>query len=481
MSIGEVTYETAGVSINAQNRVNSEVMKMLKEHGMRAEGFFGGAVDITRLIGLESCFVGVSGSSLKERENTKMAGTLTTLNAFNDLPRNARPLAALDYFASPNMNDEIRDFVEGVALSCIDNKIPVIGGESAQMPGTYKEGRRDAFVHIIYYSDSETADAIDIIPLIRGMRNPLLVGSTDGVGTKTRIVQDASDIINHGCNDIGAQGTRPIAFALYVAGNVEQKQLDDIVAKSRVSCNALGLTPLKPIINLNRDIYMEGEVDIAGTVLGVIDSGDLITGKNVKEGDLIIGLRTDCLMTNGYSLARKYRDMLKKDLGHDPESRSIPELAGTSVNDELRKTHRPYIDILFGTGGVEGILSAFKGKKGKIKATAHITGGGQKDNILRMVPEGLCAEVTRGVLPLPPIVEYFRHYGADIEAMCEAFNMGVGFTIIVDHSVAGQFLKYINTHFRHAIPGVDRAAGVIGVIKSSQQGEKFRYVANASD
>ncbi|MCX6707336.1 MAG: AIR synthase-related protein, partial [Candidatus Woesearchaeota archaeon] len=273
----------------------------------------------------------------------------------------------------------------------------------------------------------------------------------------------------------GAQGTKPIAFTLYVAGNTGQKQLDDIVARSNLSCNALGLTHLKPIINLNKDVYTEGEVDIAGTVLGVIDSGDLITGKNVNEGDVIIGLSTDCLMTNGYSLARKYREMLNKDRGHDPESKNIPGLIGTSVNDELRKTHRPYTDILFGTGNTEGILSVFKGK---IKATAHITGGGQKDNIPRMVPAGLCAEVTRGVLPLPPIVEYFRHYGADMEAMCEAFNMGVGYTVTVDSSVADQVVKYINKHFRHAIPGVERAAEVIGMIKPSQQGERFRYAAN---
>ncbi|MCX6707096.1 MAG: AIR synthase related protein, partial [Candidatus Woesearchaeota archaeon] len=194
MGIGDITYETAGVSINAQNKVNTQVLKILKANGMRAEGFFGGAVSIPpQMMSLEKRFIGISGSSLEDRDDARVAGRLTASNAFSNMPNGAKPLAALDYFASPDMDDNVPHFVEGVARSCIDNHIPVIGGESAQMPGTYKEGRRDAFVHIIYCSGSEiSTEVVDIIPLIRGMKTPLLVGSTDGVGTKTRIVKNAA-------------------------------------------------------------------------------------------------------------------------------------------------------------------------------------------------------------------------------------------------------------------------------------------------
>lgn len=468
MGIGDMDYAKAGVSITAQNEVNRKVKEELQKLGLRSEGLFGGAVDISHLRGQGAVPIGIACSSIIEDKNAEMAGISTAENAIEKARAAFNLLAMLDYYASPGMDETVAAFVRGVARAGLRRNVPTIGGESAQMQGTYKEGKRDAYAHVIYLGpDGKT---VDIAGLIRDMEKPLLCASTDGTGTKTKIVRDPRDIIYHGANDLGAIGVQPVAFSLYVAGNAPREELEEIVAKSEQICKTLGIAALDATVEEKPGEYAEGEVDIAGTVIGVVDEKDLITGDDVEGGDVIIGFATNCLMTNGYTLARKYCEMT----GDDWDDENIPGLKGTTIRKELSKPHVPYTDILFGSEKAEGILSRFKGK---IKATAHITGGGQKDNIERMVTEGLCAVVKKRVLPLPDIVWYFHANKADMDAMYEAFNMGVGFTVTVSADTADEVIKYVNENFKSAAPGVARRAARIGAIMKSEAGEKFRYVA----
>ena len=455
--IAGITYADAGVSLIAQNEVNTRIKQELQKLGLRAEGLFGGAVDITHLRGQESIPIGVVCSSIFKHETPEEDGKNITKKVFDRIEEGITPIALLDYYASPGMDvNEVPAFVRGVAIEGLEHKVPLIGGESAQMPGTYKKRKRDAYVHLIYHGNQGTT--VDIAELIKNMERPLLCGSTDGTGTKTRIVRNPEDIIYHGGNDLGAIGVRPVAFALYVAGNAPIKELEAIVEKSQTICTTLGITALDPTIELKPEEYAADQVDIAGTVIGVIDEKDMITGKDLEVRDVIIGFATDCLMTNGYSLARKY----------------VETIGPTSDNEwiinELSKPHTPYTDILFGNRDYEGILSKFEGQ---IKATAHITGGGQRDNIRRMVPEGLWADVHRQVLPLPPIVEYFRDHAEDVDKamrnMYETFNMGVGFTITASPEIAPNVIAHVNSNFRHSVESVDRQAAQIGVIISESE------------
>lgn len=462
--ISKMNYTQAGVSIKKGNEVAERIKKNFRKKGINAEGLFGGAIDISHLKGQDYIPIGVVSSSIVEDKDPFKAGEKTIFAALEKIQEGVTPIAVLDYIATLGMDvNEIPVFAEGVATAGLEKNIMPIGGESAQMPGTYNEGRRDAYVHVITHGDQ--GKTTNIADLIRDMEKPLLCASTDGTGTKTRIVKDPRDIIYHGGNDLGAMGVKPIAFAVYVAGNAPQSVLDEVVAKSQKICDTLGIANLDVTVEYKPEEYVVGQVDIAGTVIGVIDEENMIKGKNVKEGDVIIGWATDCLMTNGYSLARKYVEMIG-----DSYTESLQELKGSTINNELSKPHVPYTDILFGNEEAEGILSKFRNQ---IKATAHITGGGQKDNIEKMVPEGLCASVQKEVLPLPPIVQYFKDQEADMDAMYEALNMGVGFTITVSKDICEEVIKYVNDNFRHSIEGIDRQAAQIGVIKKGTS--KFEF------
>lgn len=469
--ISGLTYEKAGVSIKAQNKVNVEVGKRLKKLGMRAEGLFGGAVDISRFKekGFSGVYVICHPLFLEEGADIKTQGKKTVKRAFRDMI--GLPVGILDYIASAEMGPFVADFVEGVALGALEHNIPVLGGESAQMKDTYKKDKMDAFVHVITLT-KKFPPGMDISNLIKDMEQPLLIASTDGTGTKTKIIRNPEDIIYHGFNDIGAQGVRPIAFSLYVSGNVESSELVEIVRKAyKISIN-LGVQNINSTIWQNKN-YLPGEVDIAGTVIGLIDKKDLITGSEVKPGDSIVGIGVDGLMTNGYTLARYVCDELVKSGYVKNWDTPIKELNGKTIQKELSKPHRPMTDILFGYEGLEGVLSKFPGA---VKGMAHITGGGLPDNVVRMVPDDCRVIITRYSHPVPPLMRLFLDKGIAEDEMFNTFNMGVGYTLTVSRDATEDVIAYINQNFRRKILGVNREVRLIGsVFKRKKDEPKFRF------
>ena len=268
------------------------------------------------------------------------------------------------------------------------------------------------------------------------MREPVLVSSADGVGTKLRVAFMTGvhntvgyDLVCHCINDILVQGARPLFFMDYIATSrvvpdVIAQVIDGIARGCREGRCALigGETAEMP------GFYAEGEYDVAGFIVGVVERADAIDGSRIKEGDLLIGLPSAGLHTNGYSLARK---LFFDVCGHSPDTR-VDEL-GCTVAEELLKKHRSYL------GAFDGILGA-----GIIKGLAHITGGGLIENVPRILPDNCAVEIKAGSWPVLPVFKELARIGnvADQE-MYRVFNMGIGMVAVVSPGDAAR----VRAHF----------------------------------
>ena len=256
-----------------------------------------------------------------------------------------------------------------------------------------------------------------------GLRAPVLVASADGVGTKLKLafmtgVHDTvgRDLVNHCTNDILVQGARPLFFLDYVAtGVLAPDVIVSIVDGVARGCRENNCVLLGGETAEMPGFYPEGEYDVAGFIVGVVDREKVIDGARVRPGDAVLGLPSAGLHTNGYSLARK---LFFEVGGHAPETRL--DALGATVGEALLAEHRSYLRPL------DGLLDT-----GAVKALAHITGGGLLENIPRVLPEGTAVELGRGSWPVPPVFEVMRELGnvGDSE-MHRTFNMGVGMAVV---------------------------------------------------
>jgi phosphoribosylformylglycinamidine cyclo-ligase len=249
------------------------------------------------------------------------------------------------------------------------------------------------------------------------LKDPTLVMSTDGVGTKVLVALRAGrhdtvgeDLVNHSVNDILVHGARPIAFLDYIAGaNVPADTLVALVEGVARGCQAHGMTLVGGETASLPDLYEPGHYDLAGTIVGVVSEQDALHGDRVAPGDRLIGYASTGLHTNGYSLARRIVfDDLR--LGIDAE---VKELGGR-VRDVLLAVHRSYWDA------IQPALPLVHG-------LAHITGGGIPGNLIRVLPKGTGAAVRTGSWPRPPVFDFLqRNGGVSDEEMFRVFNMGIG-------------------------------------------------------
>ena len=262
-------------------------------------------------------------------------------------------------------------------------------------------------------------------PDFRGMQDPLLVASADGVGTKIRVAIAADvhgtvgrDIVNHCVNDILVQGARPLFFLDYVAtGRMRRDVIAEVIGGVAAACRENGCALLGGETAEMPGMYADGDYDLAGTIVGVVDRPKLLDGSRVAEGDVLLGLPSSGLHTNGYSLARM---LFFERLGLGPHD-AVPEL-GTTVAEALLAVHRSYLAPL-GPLVDEGLLSAM----------SHVTGGGFSDNLPRVLPEGLRAVVTPGAWEWPALFRFIRENGnVPEEEMLRVFNCGVGMLLVVD-------------------------------------------------
>jgi phosphoribosylformylglycinamidine cyclo-ligase len=256
-----------------------------------------------------------------------------------------------------------------------------------------------------------------------GMREPVLVSSIDGVGTKLKVAFTmdrhdtvGADLVNHCINDIAVLGARPLFFLDYIgAEKLEPRVFQQILRGFTKACRAGGCALIGGETAQMPGMYRKGEYDLAGCIVGVVDRAKMIDGSRIEPGDIILGLPSNGLHTNGYSLARKiFFDQLKLK----PSSR-IPGLR-LSLGEELLRTHKNYQPLLA------------KVPNEKLKGLAHITGGGLTDNLPRILPGDCDAVIHTKSWKVPPIFQIMEERGrTDHTEMYQVFNMGIGMVAIV--------------------------------------------------
>jgi phosphoribosylformylglycinamidine cyclo-ligase len=256
-----------------------------------------------------------------------------------------------------------------------------------------------------------------------GIESPILVSSTDGVGTKLRVAQAMKihdtigyDLVSHCVNDILVQGARPLFFLDYYAtGKLRPPVMTDVIRGMARACKENGCALIGGETAEMPGFYADDDYDVAGFILGVVDAKNLIDGKNVREGDILVGLPSVGLHTNGYSLARK---VLFDKLGYDHQS-IIPELG--KAGEVLLQPHISYLKPLLPLVDERAI-----------HAMAHITGGGLTDNVPRVLPDTLDARIKLGSWPVLPVFRFlFEKGNVTSEEMLRVFNMGIGMVLIL--------------------------------------------------
>ena len=267
-------------------------------------------------------------------------------------------------------------------------------------------------------------------------RDPLLVASADSVGTKVMVATMAGrhdtvgrDIVSHCVNDLLVQGARPLFFIDYVAaGHLDTDVLEAVLRGLADGCREAECALIGGEIAEMPGIYIEHQYDLVGFVVGAVERTQVVTGEKVQPGDVLVGLASDGLHTNGYSLARK----LIFEVAGWPVDRFVPELNRT-VGDELLRVHRNY------AGPVLPLLDQFS-----VHGMAHITGGGLPDNVIRSLPQGCRAVIRREAWEVPPIFTLLQALGnVPDQDLFHTFNMGIGFVLIAPADQAEHVLAHL--------------------------------------
>jgi len=256
-----------------------------------------------------------------------------------------------------------------------------------------------------------------------GMREPVLVTSIDGVGTKLKVAfaldkhdTVGADLVNHCVNDIAVVGARPLFFLDYIGcGKLEPRVFQELLRGFSRACQSAGCALIGGETAQMPGMYHKGEYDLAGCIIGVVDRGNIIDGRKIRPGDVILGLESNGLHTNGYSLAREilFRKMRLKATSRLPGSEK-------TVGQELLRVHKNYQPLLV------------KIPSGMIKGLAHITGGGLIDNLPRILPGNCDAVIETKNWRVPRIFQVLEENGKiDPQEMYQVFNMGIGMVAVV--------------------------------------------------
>jgi phosphoribosylformylglycinamidine cyclo-ligase len=293
----------------------------------------------------------------------------------------------------------------------------------------------------------------------RRYKEPVLVSGTDGVGTKLKVAFMADrhdtvgiDLVAMCVNDILTSGAEPLFFLDYFAtGKLSPEKAALVIQGIAKGCEEAGCSLVGGETAEMPGFYPEGEYDLSGFAVGVVERAGIIDGKGIGEGDALIGLSSSGLHSNGYSLVRRILfDLMKMDLKARP-----PELGGATLGEELLRPTRIYVKA----------VEALKGKV-RIKGMAHITGGGIPGNLPRALPGGVRAVLREGSWPEPPIFGLLKDMGKvpDID-MKSTFNMGLGYIVVVPGDSAAQAVE--------ALGGSGYAAHAIGEIKKGGEGVEY--------
>jgi phosphoribosylformylglycinamidine cyclo-ligase len=286
---------------------------------------------------------------------------------------------------------------------------------------------------------------------VRKYKEPVLVSSADGVGTKLKLAfamdrhnTIGEDLVNHCVDDIAVLGAEPLFFLDYIGtGKLKPRVFTELIEGFARGCARNGCALIGGETAQMPGFYQPGEYDVSGTIVGVVEKSRMLDGKSIKPGDAVIGLASSGLHTNGYSLARK---IFFEKLKLKPKSR-VAEL-GNTIGDELLKVHVSYGPL------VQALLKKFNSVSGKsqlIRGIAHITGGGFVDNIPRVLPKNCDVVIRKGTWEVLPIFQLIADKGGVPEAeLYQVFNMGIGMTIIIAQEKADAVLKFIRARGQKA-------------------------------
>ena len=277
--------------------------------------------------------------------------------------------------------------------------------------------------------------------------NPVLVSSTDGVGTKLKVAFElgihhtvGQDLVNHCVNDIAVQGATPLFFLDYLAsGRLEDMVIEKVVQGISDACRANGCALIGGETAQMPGFYADGEYDLAGTIVGAVSRDKIITGETIEGGDIQIGLPSNGLHTNGYSLARKLLFEVAK-YGPEQYVNELKDKTGAA----LMRVHRSYLAIIKKLIGAE-----------VVHGLAHITGGGITENLPRILPKGLGAVIDLASWTPPPLFEHLQTLGnVTQEEMLRTFNMGIGLICVVPAEKVKRAKAVLNrANERHCIIG----------------------------
>jgi phosphoribosylformylglycinamidine cyclo-ligase len=277
--------------------------------------------------------------------------------------------------------------------------------------------------------------------------NPVLVSSADGVGTKLKVAFElgihhtvGQDLVNHCVNDIAVQGATPLFFLDYLAtGKLEDSIVEKVVQGISEACRANGCALIGGETAQMPGFYKDGEYDLAGTIIGAVSRDKIITGEHVQVGDVLVGLPSNGLHTNGYSLARKLLFEVAK-YGPDHYVNELKDKTGAA----LMRTHRSYLAVIKKLTGAE-----------VVSGMAHITGGGITENLPRILPKGMGAVIDRASWTVPPLFEHLQHLGnVEDDEMLRTFNMGIGLIVVIPAEKIKKAKAILNrANERHSLIG----------------------------
>ncbi len=266
---------------------------------------------------------------------------------------------------------------------------------------------------------------------LKALNDPVLVASTDGVGTKVKLAAQAGryeaighDIVNHCLDDILVQGARPLFFLDYIASSkLDPEMVAAVVTGMAAACRESGCALLGGETAEMPGVYQPGEFDVAGTIVGLVDRAQILPRTDrLQAGDILIGLRSSGPHTNGYSLIRKIFQTAPLD--------TYFEELNATLGDALLVPHRSYLPLL--QSALSNPTGTLRSQPSAIKALAHLTGGGFIENIPRILPDQLDAQIDLGSWPVLPIFQLIQHWGdIDADEMYRVFNMGIGMIAIV--------------------------------------------------
>jgi phosphoribosylformylglycinamidine cyclo-ligase len=278
---------------------------------------------------------------------------------------------------------------------------------------------------------------------VKKYREPVLVSSVDGVGTKLKLAfaldkhdTIGADLVNHCVNDIAVLGAEPLFFLDYLGtGKLEPHVFTDIIKGFARACAENNCALIGGETAQMPGFYQAGEYDVSGTIVGVVEKSKMLNGqKTIRRGDVVIGIESSGLHTNGYSLGRK---IFFEQLGYKTTDK-VPGLK-KSIGEELLKEHISYGPL------VQKLLKKFNGKSDLVRAFAHITGGGFVDNIPRVLPKSLDVVIKKGSWDMLPIFQIIEtKSGVPDDELYQVFNMGIGMVSIISADKAKAVLKFIN-------------------------------------